>query len=149
MKLILGFILLVSSTLSFATGLDGQWNGWGTWTYDGSGTPCNMTISFAVTKNSFARTHGYFDCTVVGLDLTPATFVKKGEDLYDGEILVGKMTDTKLELTENYDQNVTVKTSIIVDGLHFDYKEIWTGSDGNQIYVITGRMFLHNGISAP
>lgn len=147
MKLIISFVLLLSTTLCAASGLDGQWNGWGTWTYDGSGAPCDMTLSFSVTQDSFARTHGYFDCTIVGLDLTPATFTKKGEDLYDGNKLVGKITDTTLELTENYDQDVTVKTSILIDGHHFDYKEIWTGSDGNQIYLITGRMFLHNGFS--
>ena len=147
MKIFFALLFILNTSLVMAAGLDGQWRGWGTWTYEGSGTPCNMDLSFSITKDSFARKSGYFDCTVVGLDLTPATFVKKGEDLYDGDELVGKLTDTSLELTEYYDEDVTVKTTIQVDGHHFDYREVWTGSDGGQIYLITGRMFLRNGFS--
>ena len=145
MKIIFAFILLINTTLALA-GLDGDWRGWGTWSYEGSGTPCNMDLSFRVSKDSFSRKSGYFDCTVVGLDLTPATFVKKGESLYDGENLVGKITENSLELTESYDENVTVRTTILADGHHFDYREVWTGKDGSQIYLITGRMFLRNSL---
>lgn len=145
MKIILGIILLINASLAFA-GLDGDWRGWGTWNYEGSGTSCNMDLSFSVKKDSFSRKSGYFDCTMVGLDLTPATFTKKGEILYEGENIVGKITENSLELTESYDGNVAVKTTILIDGHHFDYREVWTGKDGSPIYLITGRLFLRNSL---
>jgi hypothetical protein len=105
-----------------------------------------MRISFSETKTTFERKNGYFDCSVVGLDLTPVTFTRKGEDLYDGEKLVGKITENSLELKESYDENVTINTVIKVDGHHFDYLEIWNDHKGSEIYKITGRMFLKNSL---
>lgn len=145
MKTLIGFLILINTTFAMAS-LDGNWRGWGTWSYEGSGAPCDMNISFSVQKDSFRRDRGYFDCTVVGLDLPPVNFTKKGESLYDGEILVGKITENSLELTESYDENVTIKTTILVDGHHFDYKEVWTEKNGSQIYLITGRLFLRNNL---
>ena len=141
MKIFFGFLILISTTLSFA-GVGGNWQGWGEWSYDGSGSPCDMKISFNETSKSFSRTSGYFDCSIIGLDLEPVTYTKNGENLFDGDKLIGRITENSLELKEAYSETVTIDTKLIVEGHHADYLEIWTGQDGNQIYKITGRLFL-------
>jgi hypothetical protein len=145
MKIIVGLFLLVNTSYALA-GIAGDWQGWGTWTYDGSGTHCDMTMRFEETKTTFSRKSGYFDCLVVGLEVEPVTYTKKGDQLYDGEKLVGVLTDNSLELSEVYSETVNINTTIKIDGHHFDYKEIWLGHDGSQIYNIDGRMFLKNSL---
>jgi hypothetical protein len=145
MKIIIGFFVLLSTSMAFA-GFNGNWQGWGDWTYGGSGTHCNMSITFIENTTSFSRNNGYFDCSIVGLDLEPVTFTKQGENLYDGEKLVGKVTANTLELKEAYSETVTISTSMKVEGHHSDYQEIWNDQYGNEIYKITGRLFLKDSL---
>jgi hypothetical protein len=140
-KIFFVLILLLQTNLTFAN-INGEWSGWGSWTYDNGSAPCDMKISFEVSENSFSRKSGYFDCTVVGLDLPPINLKKIGNNLYDGEELVGLLTENSLELKENYSDTVTINTLIKIDGRHFDYQEHWLDQNQNEIYKITGRMFL-------
>jgi len=123
-------------------GLTGKWLGWGEWTYQGSGAHCNMNLEFEDTKDYLLRKGGYFDCGFVGLASEPAKFAKKGAQLIaeDGQA-AGSYEGGVITLNENYSENVGIVTTIKVDGLHFDYSEIWTEKSGKEIYVITGRLF--------
>ncbi len=123
--------------------LTGRWIGWGEWTYQGSGTRCDvMTLTFEDGKDYLDRKGGYFDCGMVSLAVEPARFVKKGTQLLDqGGAAVGTYENSVITLTEPYSESVDIFTTIKRDGLHFDYSEIWRLKDGSELYNITGRLF--------
>ena len=125
-----------------ATGLAGKWLGQGEWTYQGSGAHCYMNMEFEEGADYLFRKGGYFDCSVVGLAIEPATFMKKGTQLLspEGEV-VGSYENKVITLNEAYNADVAIKTTIKVDGLHFDYSEIWLQKDGSELYNIHGRLF--------
>lgn len=142
----LGLILLFLSNIALAD-IGGNWIGQGEWTYQGSGTHCFMNMSFKDNTKYLERVSGYFDCDMVGLDITPAKFVKNGTDLLNenGEV-VGNYIGNTITLVEDYSDTVKVHSTIKVDNLHFDYDESWIGSDGEEIYHINGRMFTNRDI---
>ncbi len=126
-----------------ANNLTGKWTGWGEWTYQGSGTRCDaMWLTFDDKQGYLERKGGYFDCGFVGLASEPARWTKSGSVLLDaagkeaGSYAAGAVT-----LREAYGENVDIVTTIKVDGLHFDYSEIWTEKNGRELYVIKGRLF--------
>jgi len=123
--------------------LTGRWIGWGEWTYQGSGTRCDvMTLTFEDGKDYLDRKGGYFDCGVVALASEPARFEKRGSQLFDTSGRpAGSYEGNVITLNEAYNENVGIVTTITVNGLHFDYSEIWTEKNGRQLYVITGRLF--------
>jgi hypothetical protein len=123
--------------------LTGKWTGWGEWTYQGSGTRCDvMWLAFEDGKDYLERKDGYFDCGFVGLASEPARWTKKGSQLLDQNgAEAGSYEKGNVVLKEAYSENVDILTTIKVDGLHFDYSEIWTEKNGRELYVITGRMF--------
>ena len=125
-----------------AAGIAGKWLGWGEWTYQGSGTHCDMSMEFEEGADYLFRKGGYFDCSVVGLEVEPARFVKKGTQLLteDGQA-AGSYENNVIILNEAYSDTVGITTTIKVDGLHFDYSEIWHQKDGSELYNIQGRLF--------
>ncbi|MDG0815182.1 hypothetical protein [Bdellovibrio svalbardensis] len=134
-------LLLVASVSQAA--LRGEWTGWGEWTYQGQGTHCTvMKLKFSESAEKLTRDKGYFDCGIVGLDLPAQEFIKQGDALLvDGEV-VGSVQGDLYQWREQYSESVVIKNSIQVSGGHLDYKEIWYDSKGDELYVITGRMFL-------
>jgi len=124
-------------------GLSGKWTGWGEWTYQGSGTRCDsMALTFEDASGYLDRKGGYFDCGFVALESLPARFTKRGADLLDESgAVAGSYAGGLIKLSEAYSENVSIFTTIKVDGLHFDYTEIWKEKDGKEIYVIKGRLF--------
>jgi len=123
--------------------LTGKWTGWGEWTYQGSGTRCDvMWLLFDDGKDYLERKDGYFDCGFVGLASEPARWTKKGSQLLDQNGAdAGSYENGNVVLKEAYSENVDILTTIKVSGLHLDYSEIWTEKSGRELYVITGRMF--------
>lgn len=123
--------------------LTGKWTGWGEWTYQGSGTRCDsMTLTFEDGKDHLDRKGGYFDCGFVGLASEPGRWTKKNGLLFDeAGAEAGSYEKGVIVLKEAYSANVGIVTTIKVDGLHFDYSEIWTEASGKELYVITGRLF--------
>lgn len=123
--------------------LTGRWTGWGEWTYQGSGTRCtSMWLAFEDGKDYLDRKGGYFDCGFVALDSEPARWTKKGGLLLDQNgAEAGSYAGGSVVLKEAYSGNVDILTTIKVDGLHFDYSEVWTEKSGRELYVITGRLF--------
>jgi len=124
-------------------GLSGKWTGWGEWTYQGSGAHCFMDMSFEDGAEQLSRMGGYFDCSVVALNVEPAKFLKKGTRLLDESgAEVGSYEGGVIILNESYSADVDIKTTIKVSGLHFDYSEVWRlKKDGSELYNITGRLF--------
>ncbi len=123
--------------------LTGKWTGWGEWTYQGSGTRCTMmTLTFDDGKDYLDRKGGYFDCGFVALESEPGRWAKKDGLLFDANgAEAGSYAAGTVVLKEAYSENVDILTTIKVDGLHFDYSEIWTEKNGRELYVITGRLF--------
>ncbi len=146
-----GYILPDGSFLALAGGrganpdnlLTGKWTGWGEWTYQGSGARCDMmTLTFDDGADYLYRKGGYFDCGFVALDSEPARWTKKGGLLLDAAgNEAGSYENGAVVLKEAYSENVDILTTIRVDGLHFDYREVWTEKSGRELYVITGRLF--------
>lgn len=125
-----------------AAGISGRWLGQGEWTYQGSGAHCYMSMEFEEGADYLFRKSGYFDCSVVGLNIEPELFVKKGSQLLDQDgRVVGSYENKVITLNEAYNAEVDIKTTIRLDGLHFDYSEIWTEKDGSELYNIRGRLF--------
>lgn len=124
-------------------GLSGRWLGWGEWTYQGSGTRCDMmTLTFEDSAKALDRKGGYFDCGFVALESLPARFAKRGTELLDETgAVAGSYAGNVITLSEAYSETVDIFTTIKVDGLHFDYLETWKDKGGKEIYVITGRLF--------
>jgi len=125
-----------------AAGLAGRWLGQGEWTYQGSGAHCYMSMEFEDGADYLFRKSGYFDCSVAGLAVEPARFVKKGVQLLDeGGSVAGSYENNVITLYEAYNSEVDITTVIRVNGLHFDYSEIWREKDGSELYNISGRLF--------
>ncbi len=125
-----------------SSGLSGKWLGQGEWTYQGSGAHCYMDMEFEDGPDYLFRKGGYFDCSVAGMNVEPARFVKKGTQLLDQDgLAAGSYENNVITLNEAYDANVDIKTTIKVSGLHFDYSEIWTEKNGRELYNIQGRLF--------
>jgi len=136
------FLILTLTSFNIFANLNGRWIGQGEWTYQGSGTHCFMQLSFIDTNQYLERKAGYFDCDMVSLEIYPAKFIKQGSQLLNdnGEV-VGSYIGNEIKLKEQYDDNVSINSTITFDGLHFDYHESWIGSDGEEIYQIIGRLF--------
>lgn len=133
----------VQLVLNPGNSLTGKWTGWGEWTYQGSGTRCTMmTLTFDDGKDYLDRKGGYFDCGFVALESEPGRWTKKDGLLFDANgAEAGSYAAGTVVLKEAYSENVDILTTIKVDGLHFDYSEIWTEKNGRELYVITGRLF--------
>jgi hypothetical protein len=141
MTKLMGIIFLLWSSTSFAN-FSGNWIGWGTWTYEGSGTHCDtMTLGFIETKDKIIRTGGYFDCQVVGLEVDAREWTKQGNNLLFDGLVVGSFTENSIHLTEKYSETVKVVSDIVMNAGHFDYSESWYGKDDAEIYEIKGRLF--------
>ena len=141
MKFLFSAFLILQATQSFAD-LTGKWIGTGQWLYEGSGADCQMNMSFTETATTLERKAGLFDCSVVALDVLPEKFTKSGTNILNDENkIVGTYLNNVLTLTEVYDENVNILSTIKVDGLHFDYDERWIEKSGNEIYHISGRLF--------
>lgn len=141
MKYMLFTVLLMFQSLAWA-GANGKWIGWGYWNYEGSGARCDISLRFIETKTYFQRVGGYFDCSVVGMELPELKMEKKGQDLLLNGEVVGKINGDQVEYKEKYSETVSVETKIQVDGRHLDYQEYWYEKDGDLLYEITGRVFL-------
>lgn len=134
-------LLCFMCSVSFAN-VSGKWIGWGDWIYEGSGVHCNsMTMNFVETDKKLIREGGYFDCQVVGLDLTSGEWTKQGTNLLSDGVVVGTITENSIHLTEQYSENVKIVSDISMDAGHFDYSEVWYDQDDIVIYEITGRLF--------
>jgi hypothetical protein len=141
MKKSLGMICLLWSSISLAS-ITGNWNGWGSWSYEDASTPCDpMNINFIETSNKLTRTGGYFNCQVVGLELDAKEWEKKdGKVIVDGAV-VGSYSENSFHITEQYSENVKVDSDIVKTAGHLDYSEVWYDKNDNEIYEIKGRFF--------
>ncbi len=126
-----------------AATFSGDWQGWGDWTYEGSGDHCDMYLTLSESATQFVRERGQFNCTVVGLTIPQQAFVKSGKDLMLNRQIVGQITADHVEFHEPYNPTVNVTTTMTVSALHMDYEEVWTQKDGSVLDRIKGRLFKH------
>jgi len=141
MKKLIVLTSLLLSTTAFAS-LTGQWTGWGDWTYEGAGTHCySMKLNFEESDGLLVRHGGYFDCQMVGLDVAPGEWTKRGNNLLVDDKIVGTITDSRLHLEEEYSDEVKIVTEVTYEGNHMDYVETWYDKDMIVVYEITGRLF--------
>lgn len=141
MKKIIGLLFLMWSSISFAS-FSGRWNGWGTWSYQGSETNCDsMTLTFIETKDKLIRKGGYFDCQILGLEIDAKEWNKEGKNLTIDGLVVGTINDNSIHLTEQYSETIKVDSDIVRAAGHFDYNETWYDKDDFQFYQIKGRFF--------
>lgn len=136
------YLLIASILLSFSAlaNLHGEWSGWGTWKYDGSGVSCHTSLIYVETTTKLVRKPSVFDCQVVNLNILGEAWEKQdGKLIKDGEI-VGSYDENHYTMTEQYTENVQIKSDIILNGNNIYYKELWSEQD-SEIYEITGRLF--------
>lgn len=146
MKNFLLIAALIFSLPAFAD-VSGRWIGWGEWTFQGQGTDCKtMLLSYAETSTEFKRLGGTFDCGVVVLHSDPLSWERRGNDLFLNGVRAGALFPNGFETAEPYDDEGTmVHTKFVREGNHADYLERWIGKDGEEIYLITGRLFFRQG----
>ena len=120
--------------------LDGDWQGWGVWTYQGSGDRCLMHFVFSDSPTQLQRKVGELNCSAVSLSIPSESFIKQGQNLILNGVVVGKMTADHLELHEVYSPTVTIVTNVTMSGLNLDYEEIWYEKSGAVLYKIKGRL---------
>lgn len=131
-------ITAVFMTVPALGSLNGEWTGWGIWSFDGSGVNCNMTLRFSENENQLVRHGGYFECNVVGMETYPVTWDWKNNDLLYADEVVGKYDGVNFELTEVANENTKVFTKMEVSGNTMSYEEKWIQDDGTLIYEIYG-----------
>jgi hypothetical protein len=137
-------LLTLFITMNAYADLSGKWIGQGEWTFDGSGSHCFMNLAYAENKDTLSRSEGYFDCDMVGLSIPEAQFKKEGTKLLnENNEVVGSYIGNEINIHEAYNENIDILTTIQVQNLHMDYKEVWTEKDGTILYKITGRLFTN------
>lgn len=139
MKKLLVFVLVLMSVSAFAN-LQGKWTGWGEWKFQGSGASCYTFLNFSENDKMLKRHETAFDCQVAVLHILEESWEKQGDNLVINSEVVGTVQNDHYSMTEQYDENVTIKTDIKVEGNHLDYKEMWY-DQGQELYEITGRLF--------
>lgn len=142
MKKLITLTALLLTTTSFAN-IGGQWSGWGDWTYQGmGGSHCySMKMNLEETDSLLVRHGGQFECEMISLSLSPAQWVKRGNNLLVDDKIVGTITDKRMHVEEEFSDSVKVVTDITYEGNHMDYSETWYNDDMLMIYEITGRFF--------
>lgn len=142
MRNILAIVLGSLVSLSAHAEVSGIWTGFGEWTFQGSGTDCNMSMRYAESEGELKRLGGYFDCGIVALESTPLTWEKKEGKLYLGGEEAGTISENEFFAREDYGDGVHIDTKFVRDGLKADYEERWINEKNVEIYKITGRLFL-------
>ena len=143
MKLIAAILCLIAVNCS-AADLSGNWLGQGEWTYQGSGDHCYMKMNFEENENFLVRKGGYIDCSMISMTIEPARYRKKGTQLLNqDEVVVGSYENNIIKIKEDNTDNIDIWITIVVNGLHFDYTELWQKKDGAEIYNIQGRLFTN------
>lgn len=141
MKFSIGLFLILFTSLGAwaqTAGLQGKWIGWGEWTFDGSGTNCQMQMAFSESATELKRTGGYFDCNVVGLASDPKTWVIQGSDLLEDGAVVGHIKNNFVQVSEAYSDTVHIVTTMKLNGSKMDYEEIWYIHGTEVLYRIIG-----------
>jgi hypothetical protein len=129
------------STLTYAD-INGNWSGFGYWSFDGGSVRCLMNISFLDNNNVIVREKGFFDCDFTAMELPELKLKKVGNNLVDeNNKVVGKNSNNEISFIENYSDTVDVSTSIISHGTNLDYSETWYNKNKVEIYQIKGRFF--------
>jgi hypothetical protein len=133
-------LILLSGAVSWADSrAAGKWTGWGIWTYDGSGTNCNMVIQFSETDGEFKRDGGTFDCNIVALYSDPLTWKKSGGDLLLDNSIMGNFHDNYVQTAELINDHTKAVMTLEITGNKAHYLEIWY-TDGKVLYRIEGDM---------
>jgi hypothetical protein len=135
--------MTLANTNPAAGSFSGEWQGWGDWTYEGSGDHCDMYLTLSDSTTQFIRQRGQFNCTVVGLTIPQEAFLKNGKNLMLNQQVVGQINGDHVEFHEAYNPAVNVTTTMTVSARHLDYEEVWTQKDGAILYRIKGRLFKH------
>lgn len=124
--------------------LNGEWVGWGQWSYDNAAVSCNpMKMTWTENEKSLAINKGIFECEVLVMHLGKTEWAKKDGLLFDEDNKqVGTYTD---ELISLYMPSPNVNTTIHIQvkktrPTSYDYQEVWFNKN-EKLYVITGRFF--------
>lgn len=139
---VISFVLL--STPTFAD-ITGDWIGWAHWTFQGSGTKCDASVSYIETENELRRVNGLIDCGMVYSEMIEETFSKKNGKMYLQGEEVGTYSDSSYEWTEMYNESTAINVKLNNKKTSMDYAEKWMDLSRNrEIYDIQARLFRKN-----
>jgi hypothetical protein len=126
--------------------INGQWQGWGEWNYEGSGTHCyDVRFIFKENEKQIDRQFGRFNCDFVSLDVPPLVIQKENNKLLIDGKQIGSFDENSYQWTEDYSTQVKINVSIHREAKHLDYSELWYDSKNILLYDIKSRVFLHQG----
>lgn len=147
MKAFFLFMGLFFSISAFAD-VSGKWVGSGEWTYQGQGTDCpRMQIRFQEAQSEFKRLGGTFDCGIVLLHSDPLSWERRGNDLYLDGVKAGALYPDGFEASEPVnDEGTMAHTKFVREGNQAEYEERWVSKNGNEIYLIRGRLVFSTNL---
>lgn len=141
MKLIATLTLVFLSTSTYAD-ITGDWIGWAHWTFQGSGTKCDATVSYIESEKELHRLKGLIDCGMVYSEMIEETFLKKDGKMYLQGKEVGTYSDSLYQWTEMYDESTAINVKLNNKKTSMDYSEKWMDLKRNsEIYDIETRLF--------
>ncbi len=140
------FILATFFSLLAEAQLQGEWNGYGRWTFkgEGEGVHCSrMQMYWSETSDIVSIEKGYFDCEYVAMHLEKTSWkIQDGKLLDADQNVVGLYDKKKFEVRmKNPDDSTSIHIQLDRNDGHYDYQETWS-NEYEKIYVISGRFFL-------
>lgn len=136
----IGCALALSTALTVAQAdVTGLWQGYGSWTYDGSSVPCLLTIRYEENATQVRRHKGQLNCDILVMHSDPLLWQKSGPELLlEGE-KAGSWSQDGIETQELAGENIQVSTNLhAVTG---EYHEVWSRvSDGAIFYDIRAKL---------
>lgn len=117
----------------------GLWQGYGSWTYDGSSIPCLLTIRFEENESHVRRHKGQLQCDILTMHSDPLLWQKNGSELLlEGEA-AGSWSDAGIKTEELAGENIKVSTDL--NAVTGEYHEVWSRvSDGAIFYDIRANL---------
>ncbi len=138
------FLLTILFSQLCMAALNGEWVGWGQWSYDNSAVSCNpMKMTWQENEKILAITKGLFECELLVMHLGKTEWTKKDGHLFDeNDKDVGTYSADEISLympspNENTTIHIQVKKTRPTS---YDYQEVWFNKN-EKLYVITGRFF--------
>lgn len=141
------FASLIIFQIKAHANLTGNWNGWGSWEFQGSGVDCNMGMEWKESKTHVEISRGMFDCGIVVMHLGQTGWDIKDGLLFDEDnVEVGTYDGKELNLMmPSPNENTTIHVKVTrLRPTAYEYQETWFNKY-EKVYVIKGKFFNSQG----
>ena len=132
-------VALVSAFSVAQADVTGLWQGYGSWTYDGSSVPCLLTIRYEENATQVRRHKGQLQCDILVMHSDPLLWQKNGAELVLEGNKAGSWSHDGIQTEELAGDNIQVSTNL--NSVTGEYHEVWSRvSDGAIYYDIRANL---------